>query len=360
MGAVAGRTEVAGSGTRCCGVQHDQGGSSGGRGAPRSARVARRVGALSLVIACTFAHAVPAGATETRPVFVLGDSVTVGATPAIEADAAAHGWAVTIDARIGRPTDEGADILASMQGRLPAYVVVELGNNDGENPDTLAARVDAVMHDLAGVRHVVWFTMSPFASWVPDANAVLQSASHRWANLELADWATVAETTPGALSGGGPHLQPAGAQAFADLMYREIDALARADDADHPAPVVLSGLAPFPATAPAPVFAPEPPRASVLGLNATQWGSGQPLVDADGGVFAFAGARFYGSMGTSGPIGSIVAVRPTATGRGYWLVAADGGVLAFGDARFCGTAGTGAGAADATNDATNPAPQGIA
>jgi len=315
---------------------------------------------MTLAVACVFAFAVPAGAAraaELRPVFVLGDSVTVGATPSIEADAAAHGWAVTIDAKIGRATDEGAEILASMQGRLPQYVVVELGNNDGENPDTLAARVDAVMHDLAGVRHVVWFTMSPFASWVPDANAVLQSASLRWANLELADWATVAEATPDALAGDGPHLQPAGAQAFSDLMYRTIDPLASADAAEAPATVVLSRRPLFPATAPSSSFVPDAPRASVLGLNATQWQSGRTLVDTDGGVFAFAGTHFYGSMGVTGPIGAIVSVQPTASGRGYWLMAAGGAVLAFGDARFCG--------ADGMHDAApagavNADPRGIA
>ena len=65
--------------------------------------------------------------------------------------------------------------------------------------------------------------------------------------------------------------------------------------------------------------------------------TGYWLVGADGGVFAFGDARFYGSlagMRLNAPIKAMVA---TPDGKGYWLVGADGGVFAFGDARFWGS-----------------------
>ncbi len=68
-------------------------------------------------------------------------------------------------------------------------------------------------------------------------------------------------------------------------------------------------------------------------------GSGYWLAAADGGVFAFGTARFYGSMAgkhLNSPITGIVA---TSDDRGYWLVAQDGGVFAFGDATFSGSMG---------------------
>lgn len=68
-------------------------------------------------------------------------------------------------------------------------------------------------------------------------------------------------------------------------------------------------------------------------------GSGYWLAAADGGVFAFGTARFYGSMAgkhLNSPITGIVA---TSDDRGYWLVAQDGGVFAFGDAAFSGSMG---------------------
>ena len=60
---------------------------------------------------------------------------------------------------------------------------------------------------------------------------------------------------------------------------------------------------------------------------------------ADGGVFAFGQAEFFGSMGGARLNRPIVGMAPTPSGRGYWLVAADGGIFAFGDARFLGSTG---------------------
>ena len=114
-------------------------------------------------------------------------------------------------------------------------------------------------------------------------------------------------------------------------------------------------------------------------MAANPFGSGYWLVAADGGVFAFGDARFFGSMGgrhlnepivgmaadpfrrsatgwwpptagcspsaTPAFLGSmggqaltqpVVGMAATPSGRGYWLVASDGGVFAFGDAGSSG------------------------
>jgi hypothetical protein len=60
-------------------------------------------------------------------------------------------------------------------------------------------------------------------------------------------------------------------------------------------------------------------------------------VGADGGVFAFGDASFYGSMAGQGLSQPIVGIASTPDGRGYWEVGADGGVFAFGDAGFYGS-----------------------
>ena len=55
----------------------------------------------------------------------------------------------------------------------------------------------------------------------------------------------------------------------------------------------------------------------------------------------------------------IQAMAATADGRGYWLVAADGGVFTFGDARFFGSAASSqAGGPPATYVAMASAPRG--
>jgi len=75
----------------------------------------------------------------------------------------------------------------------------------------------------------------------------------------------------------------------------------------------------------------------VRAMAATPTGNGYWLVAADGGLFAFGDAAFYGSMGGTPLNQPVVGMAATPTGNGYWLVAADGGIFAFGDAAFFGS-----------------------
>jgi hypothetical protein len=77
----------------------------------------------------------------------------------------------------------------------------------------------------------------------------------------------------------------------------------------------------------------------VVGMAATPTGRGYWLVARDGGVFSFGDARFYGSTGSIRLNKPIVAMAGSPTGSGYWFVASDGGVFSFGDARFFGSTG---------------------
>ncbi len=64
------------------------------------------------------------------------------------------------------------------------------------------------------------------------------------------------------------------------------------------------------------------------------------LVSADGGVFAYGDALFYGAANTIALNSPVVGMSSTPDGKGYWLVSADGGVFAYGDALFYGAANT--------------------
>ena len=69
-------------------------------------------------------------------------------------------------------------------------------------------------------------------------------------------------------------------------------------------------------------------------------GTGYWIVGQDGGVFAFGGAQFYGSLPQMGiHVKNIVGMVATPTGLGYWLVGSDGGIFSFGDASFMGSMG---------------------
>jgi hypothetical protein len=75
----------------------------------------------------------------------------------------------------------------------------------------------------------------------------------------------------------------------------------------------------------------------MVAMAATPDAGGYWLVGADGGVFTFGDANFYGSMGGQRLNSPVVGIVPTHDGLGYWLVAADGGVFSFGDAPFYGS-----------------------
>ncbi|MHB8439646.1 MAG: glycoside hydrolase family 25 domain-containing protein [Acidimicrobiales bacterium] len=62
-------------------------------------------------------------------------------------------------------------------------------------------------------------------------------------------------------------------------------------------------------------------------------------VASDGGVFAFGGLPFEGSMGGKHLNEPMVGIASTPDAKGYWTVASDGGIFAFGDARFQGSMG---------------------
>ncbi len=80
-------------------------------------------------------------------------------------------------------------------------------------------------------------------------------------------------------------------------------------------------------------------NAPLVGAAVDPSSGGYWLVAADGGVFSFGDAGFYGSMGGTVLNRPVVGMAATPDGGGYWLVAADGGVFSFGDAGFYGSMG---------------------
>jgi hypothetical protein len=79
----------------------------------------------------------------------------------------------------------------------------------------------------------------------------------------------------------------------------------------------------------------------IVGMSSTPDGHGYWLVAADGGIFTFGDAGFYGSTGNIALNQPVVGMSSTPDGHGYWLVAADGGIFTFGDAGFYGSTGGG-------------------
>ena len=77
----------------------------------------------------------------------------------------------------------------------------------------------------------------------------------------------------------------------------------------------------------------------IVGVTETADAGGYWMVASDGGVFNYGDAGFFGSTGALALNKPVVGLTPTPHGKGYWLVASDGGIFTFGDAGFFGSTG---------------------
>ena len=68
--------------------------------------------------------------------------------------------------------------------------------------------------------------------------------------------------------------------------------------------------------------------------------SGYRFVAADGGIFDYGNATFWGSAGSLHLNAPVVGMAVTPSTNGYWTVASDGGIFNYGDAKFFGSVGS--------------------
>jgi len=190
--------------------------------------VAARVGAAALGALCAMTTLAGAPARAQVPtgvdprLFVIGDSVLLGAQSAIAAREA--GWHLTVYAQEGLSTLGAASVITAQKAAIGDLVVVALGNNDAGNPTTFGHRIDGVLQAIGPVRRVVWVNLRQFASWTPAMNQQLTAATGRWPNLVIADWSARATPNPGLVYHDGLHLTPAGQAAMAQLIAEEVSA----------------------------------------------------------------------------------------------------------------------------------------
>jgi hypothetical protein len=77
----------------------------------------------------------------------------------------------------------------------------------------------------------------------------------------------------------------------------------------------------------------------IVGSAPTINGGGLWLTASDGGVFGLGDASYLGSMGGKPLNKPVVGIAAGAGAAGYWLVASDGGIFNYGDAGFFGSRG---------------------
>jgi peptidoglycan/LPS O-acetylase OafA/YrhL len=162
----------------------------------------------------------PRKTTTTAPpepidVFAIGDSVMLGAAPALS------GRGAVVDAVESRQGTGGADILAAMRdaGLLGNVVVIHLGTNGPMSQGT----VDRMMEAVRDVPLVVVLTARAERGYVSGNNALLRELPATRPNVVLLDWEVESEACPDdCFYSDGIHLKTAGQTYYADLIWRAI------------------------------------------------------------------------------------------------------------------------------------------
>jgi lysophospholipase L1-like esterase len=124
---------------------------------------------------------------------------------------------VRVDGLVSRQFETGIAVVQAERaaGTLGRVLVVELGTNG----TVTASDFDAMMQAAAGVSRVVFVNVDVPRSWEAPDNAVLAAGVARYPGAAvLADWYTLAAGHPEWFTADQVHLQPAGAQALADLV----------------------------------------------------------------------------------------------------------------------------------------------
>jgi hypothetical protein len=155
----------------------------------------------------------PAPAPAYAPTTAIGDSVLVGAAPALSAR---MGPALSVDAAIGRQMIDADELVATLaaEGRLAPVVLLHLGNNGPFS----AEDIDAVFAAVGPDRTVLLVNVYVPRRWEGEVNAELEAAADRHANAVLVDWRSVAAGDRGLTREDGYHLTADGAERYADLV----------------------------------------------------------------------------------------------------------------------------------------------
>ena len=168
----------------------------------------------------------PTRRTGARTVAVVGDSLTVGASPGIQAFLTDVN--LRIDARVSRPTIEGVQAAASTRASRSDIVVVALGSNDSCDVAECRRRVDAVLASVGPRPKVVWMppvTFRPNMTAMRTAIAAAAKASR--GRMAVLDWQPYVDDHPEMKSADGIHLTSEGYRLRAQVTADEVHRLVR-------------------------------------------------------------------------------------------------------------------------------------
>ena len=165
----------------------------------------------------------PARKAGAKTVAVIGDSLTVGASPGLRAFLSDVN--LRLDARVSRPTLEGVQAAASTKATVADIVVVALGSNDSCAEADCRRRVDAVLAAVGSKATVVWMPPTTFRpSMTAMRAAVSAAAKQSGGRVGVLDFQPYVDDHPEVKASDGIHNTADGyrlrAQVIADEVHR--------------------------------------------------------------------------------------------------------------------------------------------
>ena len=157
----------------------------------------------------------PSVMPEAGPVSAVGDSIMLDIRSYLQV--AIPG--VRVDGQVSRQFQAGIQVVEGEKatGTLGTVLVVELGTNG----PVASSDFDALMRAASGVKRVVFVDIDVPRPWAAPDNAVLAAGVARYPGVAvLADWYALSSAHPEWFTPDQVHLEPAGAQALADLVAR--------------------------------------------------------------------------------------------------------------------------------------------
>jgi hypothetical protein len=168
--------------------------------------LARLAAILALVVLGT-----GAGPSAAADVLVVGDSLEVGTGAHLKRELADR--EVEVDARTGRPSPEGLQVLRSAARPGHRVIVFDLGTNDDPSrPEVLRNSLDGAL-SVAGGRCLVISTLRrpPLNGVSVDAlNGEIDRLASGAPNVQVADWRALTASRPSLMARDGVHATPAG------------------------------------------------------------------------------------------------------------------------------------------------------
>jgi len=184
--------------------------------APSAAPASLPTSALpALPVPATTTTLAPSVMPEAGPVSAVGDSIMLDIRSYLQV--AIPG--VRVDGQVSRQFQAGIQVVEGEKatGTLGTVLVVELGTNG----PVASSDFDALMRAASGVKRVVFVDIDVPRPWAAPDNAVLAAGVARYPGVAvLADWYALSSAHPEWFTPDQVHLEPAGAQALADLVAR--------------------------------------------------------------------------------------------------------------------------------------------